>query len=288
MGDFSGDWLSLREPADRAARSGPLTRAVGDRLGRDGPLRLLDLAAGTGANVRFLADRLAGEQSWLLVDDDASLLAQVPRRMSTWGAERGYEALRDAEALVLRGEGLTCRVATLRLDLAALDDGGMFEGRALVTASALLDLVSERWLRALADRCRRSAVTVLFALTYDGRMHCAPEESEDDMVRDLVNLHQRTDKGFGEAAGPDATGGAERCFSALGYQVRREPSDWVLPPDARELQRQLIEGWARAAAAVAPAQAASIRSWRDRRLAHLAAGRSRLVVGHEDLAAWLP
>lgn len=287
MGDFNADWLALREPADRTARSAPLTRAVCDGLARGGPLRLLDLAAGTGANVRYLADRLAGEQSWLLVDDDASLLAQVPARMSAWGGERGYEALSDAEGLVLRGKGLTFRVATRCLDLATLDDDGMFEGRALVTASALLDLVSERWLGVLADRCRRSAATVLFALTYDGRIRCAPEEPEDDLVRDLVNRHQRSDKGFGEAAGPDATGRAERCFSALGYRVRREPSDWVLPPDARELQQQLIEGWAEAAVAIAPAQTVSIRSWRERRLAHVAAGRSRLIVGQEDLAAWL-
>jgi len=288
MGDFNADWLALREPADRLARSAPLTQSVCDVLGRGGPLQVLDLAAGTGANVRYLAGRLIGEQSWLLVDGDATLLAQIPARMSAWGSEQGFETVRDAEGLVLRGEHLTCRVATRCLDLAALDDVAMFEGRALVTASALLDLVSERWLGVLAERCRRSAATVLFALTYDGRIRCAPEEPEDDLVQELVNRHQRSDKGFGEAAGPDATDRAERCFTALGYRVQRAPSAWELPPDARELQHQLIEGWAHAATAIAPERAASIRSWRERRLAHVAAGRSRLVVGHEDLAAWLP
>jgi hypothetical protein len=62
----------------------------------------------------------------------------------------------------------------------------------------------------------------------------------------------------------------------------------VLGPDARELQEQLIDGWAEAAIAVAPGRPSSIRSWRTRRLAHVAAGRSQLIVGHEDLAAWLP
>jgi len=32
----------------------------------------------------------------------------------------------------------------------------------------------------------------------------------------------------------------------------------------------------------------TIARWRARRLAHVDAGRSRLVVGHDDLAAWLP
>src|SRR5258707_11635990 len=78
-------------------------------------------------------------------------------------------------------------------------------GAHLVTASALLDLVSERWLRELASACRSHGAAALFALTYNGRSACTPVEPEDDHVRQLFNTHQRrNDKGFGIAAGPDA------------------------------------------------------------------------------------
>jgi hypothetical protein len=43
-----------------------------------------------------------------------------------------------------------------------------------------------------------------------------------------------------------------------------------------------------AAAEVAPDLAPTIARWRARRFEHVAAGRSRLIVGHDDLAAWLP
>ena len=79
---------------------------------------------------------------------------------------------------------------------------------------------------------------------------------------------------------------AERAFAASGYHVQRERSDWILDPDARDLQHQLIEGWASAAAEVAPDQLEMIASWTTRRLAHVEAGRSRIVVGHQDLIAW--
>jgi hypothetical protein len=284
---FSADWLALREPADAAARSLPLTRAIADPLAREEEVHVLDLAAGTGANLRYLADHLSVRQRWLLVDNNSALLAQVTVRMSSWGLAHGYEANNVGDGLVLRGDRRVCRLATRLLDLTALDDNGIFAGRLLVTASALLDLVSEIWLRALADRCRENRAAVLFALTYDGAIRFAPEEPEDEMVRELVNRHQRTDKGFGAALGPDAAGLTERCFAGVGYRVRRERSDWELPPDAIGLQRPLIEGWAHAAAATAPAQAASIQGWRDRRLIHVENRRSRLTVGHEDLAAWL-
>jgi len=37
---------------------------------------------------------------------------------------------------------------------------------------------------------------------------------------------------------------------------------------------------------MAPARRDAIESWRSRRLAHVERERSRLVVGHEDIAAW--
>jgi hypothetical protein len=107
-------------------------------------------------------------------------------------------------------------------------------------------------------------------------------------VRQLVNDHQRRDKGFGPALGPMATDCAERAFTALGYRVLRDRSDWVLQADASQLQQELIDGWARAAIDVAPERVASIGAWRARRLSHVANGRSDLRVGHDDLAAWIP
>jgi hypothetical protein len=289
MRDFKPDWLALREPADVRARSARLVHLVAARCPRDTVVRALDMATGTGANMRYMAEHLPSQQQWLLVDGDPALLGEVPGRMHSWAVARGFEVASDQQELLIRGEGLMCRVATRRLNLATDPDGpdGIFEGHALVTASALLDLVSDRWLRAVADRCRGAGAAVLFALTYDGRMDCAPEEPEDAAVRELVNAHQRMDKGFGPALGPAGCGAAERCFTGLGYRVERASSPWVLEPDADRLQRQLIEGWAGASTEIAPDLSSTIGSWKARRLAHVTAGRSRLFVGHEDLAAWL-
>jgi hypothetical protein len=155
-----------------------------------------------------------------------------------------------------------------------------------VTASALLDLVSESWLRLLASRCHAAGATTLFSITYNGQSSCAPAEPEDDMVRELLNLHQTTDKGLGgPAAGPEAGAVAARAFKDAGYQVEQAPSDWLIEPSEQEFQRQLIEGWAHAAIEIAPRHSSTIADWLRRRLAHVGAGRSRIVVGHVDMAA---
>ena len=292
MDESLSRWLDLREPADVTARSDGLTRAIVGSI-RDGePVSVLDLATGTGSNIRYLVDRLPGRQRWLAVDRSAALLAELRERMSSWGAARGYDVRTSGERCLIRGTRLECEVETRQMNLGPLDDHAIFAGRHLVTASALLDLVSTGWLRALASHCRAEGASVLLTITYNGRSWCVPEEPQDDLVRDRLNRHQKSDKGLGgPAAGPEAVECAERCLTEAGYRVRREPSDWMLEPVQSDLQRMLIEGWADLAMEmeeIAPSRGSTIAPWRARRLAHVAAGRSRLVVGHDDLAAWLP
>jgi hypothetical protein len=310
MAGFSAEWLALREPADHAARSADLTRAVLNALPREVPQRILDLAAGTGSNLRYLASVFAGPthgpaptESNVRAPLAGSLASPVPVGAdprvppSLGSGEARQSAKRDGGRpswlLVDHDPALLAHVAkapgvdTRCVDLSTLGDRGLFDGRTLVTASALLDLVSEAWLRALAVRCAQAGAAVLFALTYDGRITCLPQDPDDAGIVSLVNRHQHTDKGFGPALGPDAIDVAAHCFEGLGYRVQRARSDWVLTPESRELQRQLIDGWAQAAAEIAPAREAVIDAWRDRRLAHALAGRSEMTVGHQDFSAWL-
>lgn len=262
MSGFSADWLALREPVDWRSRSALVTEVVANRLPRARTVWAVDLAAGTGSNTRFLARALPGSWDWLLLDREASLLERA--------AHNG---------------GL---IDTRVVDLSRVDQlGELVSGRDLVTASALLDLVSEDWLRAICSLCVRQQSTVLFALSYDGRMTCFPEEPEDELVRSLVNRHQRTEKGFGLALGPDASARAADILDGLGYEVVRDGSDWVLDRESNELQGQLIEGWAAAATAIAPAETELIDGWRRRRFDHIRADRSQVTVGHEDLGAFI-
>lgn len=256
MSGFNAEWLALREPADRAARATDVTSAVLGALPRESMPTIVDLGCGTGSNVRYLAP-LAPASRWRLVDDDERLLA-VARASLPYSVD--------------------IHVADLR----ALDERAL-QGCALVTASALLDLVSESWLARLVTMARQHGCAVLMALNYDGRIECTPSDADDEMVRTLVNRHQQTDKGFGAALGPYAGVRAEALLREAGYVVWRAPSDWVLQPEHAALQRELIDGWASAATQLEPASAARIEAWRERRQAHVSAGTSHLIVGHDDV-----
>ena len=269
MSGFSAQWLQLREPLDAASRAAGLCRYLLEDLAfkqRQGSrLEIIDLGAGTGANLRYVAPLLGGVQDWLLVERDPTLLAAGESRMRDWTAP------------------FECSVRYLELDLAAQLDQLPLPAGALLTASALLDLVSEAWLRDLARRAARADAPIWFALTYDGRIECLPAEPEDAQIRELFNLHQLHDKGFGPALGPRAGRMAEQIFIEHGYRLQSEPSDWRIGPQSPALQAALIEGWFDAACEVAPHRAQALSGWLARRRAHVEAARSELRIGHVDV-----
>jgi len=286
---FPPAWLDLREAVDAASRSPPPAELLARSRPNNGPLHIIDLACGTGANLRYLAPRLGGEQQWTLIDNDPVLIEAMPGRLAAWASAGDADFIPNlAGAMVCRAPGLECRARTRVLDLAGGLEQPDFGEAHLVTASALLDLVSMDWLEALAGYCRRCGAGVLFALTYDGHMSFDPPACGDEQIRALVNRHQQTDKGFGPALGPAAVRSALGLFAGLGYRMQAAQSDWQLGADEGSLQHALIDGWLGAAVAIAPDKAAQLEAWSRDRCMQIEASRLRVTVGHTDVAGWLP
>ena len=298
---FSTEWLALREPFDRAAREGsaldllPLTEGRSGSSNNDGgdalpPYRVLDLGCGTGANLRALAPRLGGRQRWHLVDHDARLLAALPRVMTEWATTHRLKMPTPTSAdslLCIEGPQQQWRVelSWQRADLVHELETLPFGGCDLVSASALLDLVSASWLAALLTKAHEVRAALLFALTVDGRIDWQPVVAGDTQVAQLFTAHQLRDKGFGgPALGVNAVPRAVERLVALGYRCVQAGSDWELGPDSgARLLTQMIDGLADAALEQDPAARDLVLGWRLRRLA--LAAHSKLRVGHAELLA---
>jgi SAM-dependent methyltransferase len=286
MTGFSADWLALREPFDTAARAGATAVAATAAawLG-PAPRRIVDLACGTGANLRALAPRLGRGQHWRLVDHDAALLAALPEALRHWAGRHGYAvALSAGGTLAIDGPGFDATVVCQRLDLACELSALPLPPGALVTASALLDLVSAPWLDALIAWAAPARATLLFSLNVDGRLAWQPTDVADHPVHAAFAAHQRRDKGFGPALGPTAVAEAMGRLRAAGWLVESARSDWRIDGARSPAMLQaLIDGTAAAAIEQAPGLRDTVLAWQQRRSAGRPA--ARLVVGHLDLAA---
>lgn len=291
---FSPDWLHLREPFDRVAReTASVALGLPGRLVRwrnRSPveaLAVIDLGCGHGANLRALAPGLGGPQHWHLLDHDPALLAAVPNALAEWARRHGYRVVLDGGAgdeqgIAIAGPDFHARVVRQRVDLARDLASLDFGQTPLVTACALLDLVSAFWLQALVSKARAARAALLFGLTVDGRTAWNPSDPADELVHGLFSQHQRRDKGFGPALGSQAASVALQQMACAGYETVQTPTDWVVDGAlAPQMQLTMVEGMAAAALEQDPTATDAVRSWKARRGAVI--GNSRLRVGHVDI-----
>ena len=122
---------------------------------------------------RWLAGRLSGPQHWVLHDRDAALLGVA--------AVSGVAA--DGSAVTFdthHGE-----LTGLRADDLA--------GTSLVTASALLDLLTAQEVDGLAAACAAAGCPALLTLSVAGEAEFAPADPLDAEFAAAFNDHQRRD-----------------------------------------------------------------------------------------------
>ena len=277
MSGFSPEWLAVREPVDHRSRDLALAGLVAGRMQPRPEPQIVDLGCGTGSNLRATAPLLGPKQRWTLVDYDPRLLAAARERLTAW-AEKAEP--RD-EGLLLRKAGREIAVRFKQADLVADLDGALGEAPALVTASALFDLCSVDFIGKLAAAVARRRALFYTVLTYDGVQTWTPEHPADADMRAAFIAHQKTDKGFGISAGPDAPSVMKAAFESHGYAVREADTPWRMAESDAPLVRDLAAGFAGAVAETGKVDTATIAAWR-------AVMRTGAVVGHTDTLALPP
>jgi SAM-dependent methyltransferase len=290
--EFDLEWLDLREPFDAFARN----EALADALVAVLPARprLLDLGAGTGSLLRWLAPRIGRPQAWTLVDADRLLLEAAFDTIADRAEQVGYAVtVPNKRTLLVHAPGGAWRIETLVADLVEAPQNLPLPNTDAVVCSALCDLVSRAWLARLAAALR---VPFYASLNVDGRDRWMPPHPADAAIAAAFRRDQARDKGFGGAAlGPAATAAIAATFAARGFTVRSAPSDWLARPRgaAHPLLREhagrvltaLVLGHAEAARAAPPRGHARREAWLDTRLDQIAIGNLAARIGHRDVLA---
>lgn len=266
----SPQWLWLREPADAAARASELVETVRQHLPAGRRAVIHDLGCGTGSMGRWLAPQLAGTQHWIMYDRDAELLAHAA-----------------ADPPGVAADGAEVTIQTRRRDITRLDTGGLADA-SLITASALLDVMTADELDRLVTTCVRAGCPVLVSISVIGRVELTPADPLDEHIADAFNAHQRRTAGGRRLLGPDAVDAAVNAFTRLGTDVLVRPSPWRLDTENAAdaaLATEWLAGWVGAACTQRPELTAPAAAYARRRLGGAGSGRLRITVHHQDLLA---
>jgi hypothetical protein len=261
----SPNWLALREPADAEARARDLAEALELASPASGPKVIHDLGCGTGSMGRWLAPMLARPQHWVLHDRDADLLAL---------------AAADAPGPAADGAPVTVETKGTEFDCMQVRD---LSGATLITASALLDMLTADELDRLVGLCLGVGCPILLTLSVVGCVEITPADPLDRRVAAAFDAHQRRTTERGRLLGPDAVDFAAQAFRRLGAEVLVSPSHWQLGPAHSALAAEWFTGWVGAAREQVPELSAECDPYVRRRLAQASAGHLAVAVGHADL-----
>ncbi|MEQ1649654.1 MAG: class I SAM-dependent methyltransferase [Hyphomicrobiaceae bacterium] len=277
MTGFSPEWLALREAADHRARDGMLSMALASALQSRPHVAVVDIGCGTGSNIRATYAALGAEQDWTLVDYDPKLLTSARAALSAWADS----AVIDGDALMLKKSGKSLRVKFRQADLNADLDAALGPKAELITASALFDLCSVPFIERFAKATAARRAIFYTVLTYNGIQRWTPRHDLDQAMSDAFHAHQKTDKGFGVSAGPDAPAALAKSFAALGYTVQEGDSPWLLARSDQTLIDALVPGYAGAVRETTRIKSTDIDGW-------LKVERRGSEVGHTDTLALPP
>ena len=265
MSGFSIEWLNLREASDHKARDRHLLKTAANWLNdlKSKDKVIVDLGSGTGSTIRGLQryTTLAPSIQWRLVDNDPELLAEAVHRHSE---EYSIESF------------LVDLSATQKLPL---------ESASLITASALLDLVSSNFIRDLCQLIKEKnegrPLGFYSALNYDGCIKWTPFHPLDAAILMNFNTDQRRDKGFGPALGPDATDFLKTQFHSTKFQCLSAKSPWLLGSADYLLTESLINGISGVAIQTDGLTNSDIQDWKTFRIENVRTG--TCYLGHTDI-----
>jgi len=277
MSGFAPDWLKLREGTDHRARDKGLLQKLSAHFADRAEVRVMDLGAGLGSNLRGTFAALPARQHWILVDHDPVLLAAACEAIADWAdsarpTASGVEAIKDGRSL---------HVALKRHDLAADPAPWAGEKPDLVTAAALFDLVSEPWIERFVAALAQAKLAFYTVLTHDNTTAWLPAHPSDTEMHAAFESHFERDKGFGPSAGGRASSLIANALEKSGYIVECASSPWQLGHEDKALIAALAQGWADAVRETGKVPEAAIKAWLEARTADGVT----CTVGHEDLLA---
>jgi hypothetical protein len=160
------------------------------------------------------------------------------------------------------------------------------EGASLVTASALLDVLTASEAHAIVEACVGVGAPTLLSLSVTGEVELRPWDARDKLFETAFNAHQRRQvhdrRLLGRYGAPIVRG----LFELAGWKVRTARTSWRIAHTEPRLLAEWFDGWTDAAEEQSPTLREAAAGYRGLRTSQLDRGELSAVVYHLDLLAW--
>ena len=256
---------ALREAADAAARAPDLVERLAGTCRRQAAVVIHDLGCGTGSMGRWLAPRLPGPQHW------------VAARPGRRPARRSPPPTRPARPPTARRS--PSRPAARHHPADRRRPGR----RDLVTASALLDMLTADELERLVAACAGAGCPVLLTLSVIGRVELTPADPLDAPRRRRVQRPPAPTTAGAGCSARTRSAPPSTAFARLGCRRPRAAQPLAAGPGRGRPGGRVVRGWVGAACEQDARAGRASRAYTRRRLAQARPERLAVTVHHADL-----
>ncbi|TWU46942.1 class I SAM-dependent methyltransferase [Rubripirellula reticaptiva] len=247
------EWLAIRETMDGRFRSARLAQQFLEHASKS--RLIVDLGCGTGSNRRYLCRDCVSGVPWRCIDNDDEVLETATHRSA--------------------GRPIRFEHVELATDLLLIPIGGDVS----ITASAFLDITSEDWLSRFVKLAAQSPI--LIAMTASGAPVWDPADDLDVAIGLCLEEHQKSDHGFGPAAGAQAAPFLADKLISRECNVTLEKSDWRLGSQDAEVLAMLVDSVCRRASSKMHRE--QVEHWASMRQQQIRKGVLKLTLPHLDL-----
>lgn len=281
---YDPTWLRERYRFDATARCKKLETVVLNHFQGRKFIRILDVGAGLGANIRYYACRLACDQEWILVEKDLSLARTCLTELSRWAESNEWDCRVVAGGLEIRQQHRRILVHILTTSIVNLEDPINLSRLDLATANALFDLISKVQLFALVTKLSSYRIPIYATMNYRS-MFFEPQSEEDLAYIGLYEHHMRRRRDFGFAMGRDCSDLMITCLENMGYEVSSGKSMWMVTSADRKMLRHMLTFMEVAISELlaTPTEFAKLDKWVFNKLRQADRGQLELRVEHMDI-----
>tara|TARA_B100000900_G_scaffold154893_1_gene131547 strand:+ start:1629 stop:2501 length:873 start_codon:yes stop_codon:yes gene_type:complete len=223
---FSKSWINMRLEYDNYSRSNILNKYLKNNKYMP-DIDLIDMCSGSGNFLIWLIKNELSFNEYTLIDNDTNLLKSIKSnlRKNIPKDLKIKSNTNNMNLILCKDKFISSKVLIKKNDC----DNFNYKTKRfhIISYSAALDLMSKSSIIKAIKRVN-NLNAIYFSLCFNGIVKWTPTNTFDKYILSFFNKHQRTDKGFGEALGPESIDFVNRYSIKQGMKVTTKHSPWII------------------------------------------------------------
>ena len=232
-------WLDERYRFDAVARNPTIEQKFLHSLPSKDTISLVDVGAGSGANGRYLMEKIPANQQWVLIEQNPDFSKASLQVLQQHARHQGYTSFLEQDTLTLQTPTKTIQVNAKQGSLLEIENMTDLSHTDAVVANAVFDLFTPHQFDTFVSTIARYQLIFLSTLNYEN-MHFSPNTPQDEKMIALYHAHMLRPQTVGTAMGPDCIPQISEILKKYRYAVDTGSSIWNIHSKDEKMMQYLL------------------------------------------------